>query len=181
MCTRGIHQGYLKKYGGFVFKQWKEKFFFLSMKGSLAICRDQDSLPEAEIPLHTSCKAIVKGSQISDLPRLPLGAQEDCCLALILTEGKLLLLLAADSEDCRPSRPACPRAGSTLTNSTGYPPERKSMRQWRRRVSTTKPNRAEVEGGARWRACVTAPTPTRWSGPPACWWAELPPAPPSAI
>ncbi|XP_059496874.1 uncharacterized protein si:ch1073-83n3.2 [Stegostoma tigrinum] len=86
--------------GGFVFKQWKEKFFFLSMKGSLAICRDPDALPEAEISLHSSCKAIVKGSQISDLPRLPLGAQTDCCLALILTEGKLLLLLAANTEDC---------------------------------------------------------------------------------
>ncbi|XP_067875421.1 uncharacterized protein si:ch1073-83n3.2 [Heterodontus francisci] len=70
------------------------------MKGSLAICRDQDAPPETEIPLQSSCKAIVKGSQISDLPRLPLGAEKDCCLALILTEGKLLLLLATDSEDC---------------------------------------------------------------------------------
>ncbi|XP_055519663.1 uncharacterized protein si:ch1073-83n3.2 [Leucoraja erinacea] len=99
MSARGIRQGYLKKYGGFVFKQWKEKFFFLSLRGSLAICRDHDSLPEAEVPLDTSCHAILKGSQISDLPRLPLGAERDCCLGLVLSKGKLLLLLAADSED----------------------------------------------------------------------------------
>ncbi|XP_072885524.1 uncharacterized protein [Hemitrygon akajei] len=99
MSARGIHQGYLKKYGGFVFKQWKEKFFFLSLGGSLVICRDHDSLPEMEVPLATSCHAILKGSQISDLPRLPMGAERDCCLALVLSEGKLLLLLAADSED----------------------------------------------------------------------------------
>ncbi|XP_072346376.1 uncharacterized protein [Scyliorhinus torazame] len=99
MCSRGIHQGYLKKYGGFVFKQWKEKFFFLSMEGSLAMCRDQDALPEAEILLYRSCKAIVKGSEITDLPRLPPGAETDCCFGLILTEGKMLLLLATDGED----------------------------------------------------------------------------------
>ncbi|XP_069765025.1 uncharacterized protein [Narcine bancroftii] len=99
MSARGIHQGYLKKYGGFVFKQWKEKFFFLTLRGSLGICRDHASLPETEIPLATSCRAILRGGQISDLPRLPLGAERDCCLALVLSKGKLLLLLAANRED----------------------------------------------------------------------------------
>ncbi|XP_051775004.1 uncharacterized protein si:ch1073-83n3.2 [Erpetoichthys calabaricus] len=100
MSLTGIHRGFLKKYGGFLFKQWKEKFLYLSLDGNLLICRDADSPPDLEIGLHSSCEAILEGTEISDLPRLPLGAQKDCCLALTLRDGKYLLLLASDRQEC---------------------------------------------------------------------------------
>ncbi|XP_074872659.1 uncharacterized protein LOC142024498 [Carettochelys insculpta] len=87
--------------GGFLFKQWKEKFLFLSLDGSLLICQDAQSPAELGISLGTSCQAILEGSEICNLPRLPLGAQRDSCLGLSLTDGKFLLLLAPDRQECR--------------------------------------------------------------------------------
>ncbi|XP_053123294.1 uncharacterized protein LOC128332703 isoform X2 [Hemicordylus capensis] len=87
--------------GGFLFKQWKEKFLILSVDGDLLICPDADSPAELGISLGTSCDAILEGSKICDLPRLPLGAQRDCCLGLSLCDGKVLLFLAPSSLECR--------------------------------------------------------------------------------
>ncbi|CAM5172601.1 unnamed protein product [Eretmochelys imbricata] len=101
MSSSRIHQGYLRKYGGFLFKQWKEKFLFLSVDGSLQICRDAQSPAELGISLSTSCRAILEGSEICGLPRLPLGAQRGSCLGLSLSDGKFLLLLAPDNQECR--------------------------------------------------------------------------------
>ncbi|XP_053257769.1 uncharacterized protein LOC128420228 isoform X1 [Podarcis raffonei] len=97
----GIHRGYLRKYGGFLFKQWKEKFLVVSLDGSLLICPDADSPAELGISLGSSCEAILEGSEICDLPRLPLGAQTDSCLGLSLRDGKFLLFLAPDGQVCR--------------------------------------------------------------------------------
>ncbi|XP_075771711.1 uncharacterized protein LOC142823883 isoform X2 [Pelodiscus sinensis] len=96
----GIHRGYLRKYGGFLFKQWKEKFLLVA-DGSLLICRDAQSPAELGISLGTSCQAILEGREMGSLPRLPLGAQRDSCLGLRLTDGRCLLLLAPDSQECR--------------------------------------------------------------------------------
>ncbi|XP_042295128.1 uncharacterized protein LOC121915203 [Sceloporus undulatus] len=101
MSSTGIHRGFLRKYGGFLFKQWKEKFLVLSVDGSLLVCPDADSPAELGIALSTNCDAILEGSQICNLPRLPLGAQRDSCLGLRLNDGKVLLLLAPDSQECR--------------------------------------------------------------------------------
>ncbi|XP_069043770.1 uncharacterized protein [Lepisosteus oculatus] len=100
MSIAGIHRGFLKKYGGFLFKQWKERFLFLTVDGSLLVCRDEDSPPDLVVALHGGCEAIVEGKEILDLPRLPAGGQRDCCLALLLPEDKYLLLLAASPQEC---------------------------------------------------------------------------------
>ncbi|XP_066495046.1 uncharacterized protein [Tiliqua scincoides] len=87
--------------GGFLFKQWKEKFLVLSVDGSLLVCPDANSPAELGVSLGTGCGAILEGSEICDLPRLPLGAQRDSCLGLSLTDGKFLLFLAPSSQECR--------------------------------------------------------------------------------
>uniref|UniRef100_A0A8C4RCN6 Uncharacterized protein n=1 Tax=Erpetoichthys calabaricus TaxID=27687 RepID=A0A8C4RCN6_ERPCA len=97
LCTRYYH--YEKRFLTLYIKLWKEKFLYLSLDGNLLICRDADSPPDLEIGLHSSCEAILEGTEISDLPRLPLGAQKDCCLALTLRDGKYLLLLASDRQE----------------------------------------------------------------------------------
>nr|XP_043888282.1 uncharacterized protein si:ch1073-83n3.2 [Solea senegalensis] len=100
MSTAGIHQGFLKKYGGFMFKQWKEKYLMLTMEGSLLVCRDAESPPDQVIALQTSCESIAEGREILDLPRLPPGGRRDCCFALILPQNKFLLLLTDNPDDC---------------------------------------------------------------------------------
>ncbi|KAJ6663688.1 hypothetical protein lerEdw1_009767 [Lerista edwardsae] len=101
MSSAGIHRGSLRKYGGFLFKQWKEKFLLLSVDGSLLVCPDANSPAELGITLGTNCDAILEGSEICNLPRLPLGAQRDSCLGLSLTDGRVLLFLAPSSQECR--------------------------------------------------------------------------------
>nr|XP_060640448.1 uncharacterized protein LOC132780725 [Anolis sagrei ordinatus] len=101
MSSAGIHQGYLRKYGGFLFKQWKEKFLLLSVDGSLLVCPDAHSPAETGIALGSGCQDILEGGQIRDLPPLPPGAQRDSCLGLRLHGGKVLLLLAPDRQQCR--------------------------------------------------------------------------------
>lgn len=87
--------------GGFLFKQWKEKFLILSVDGSLFVCPDANTPAELTISLGTGCGAILEGSEIRNLPHLPLGTQRDSCLALSLTDGKVLLFLASSSQECR--------------------------------------------------------------------------------
>ncbi|XP_053728394.1 uncharacterized protein si:ch1073-83n3.2 isoform X1 [Synchiropus splendidus] len=86
--------------GGFMFKQWKERYLVLSMEGSLLVCRDADSPPDLIIALHSSCEAIAEGREILDLPKLPAGGRRDCCFALILPQNKYLLLLTDSPDDC---------------------------------------------------------------------------------
>ncbi|XP_046892230.1 uncharacterized protein si:ch1073-83n3.2 [Hypomesus transpacificus] len=100
MNTTGVHHGFLRKYGGFMFKQWKEKYLVLTAEGSLMVCRDADSTIDQVVALQSSCEAIVEGKEILDLPRLPPGARRDCCFALILPQDKFLLLLCDNPEDC---------------------------------------------------------------------------------
>uniref|UniRef100_A0A1A7XHL4 PH domain-containing protein n=1 Tax=Iconisemion striatum TaxID=60296 RepID=A0A1A7XHL4_9TELE len=100
MSTAGVHRGFLRKYGGFMFKQWKEKYLVLTMEGSLLVCRDAESPPDQVVALQTSCELVVEGREILDLPRLPPGGRRDCCLALILPQNKFLLLLSDNPEDC---------------------------------------------------------------------------------
>ncbi|XP_030007105.1 uncharacterized protein LOC115431018 [Sphaeramia orbicularis] len=100
MSTAGIHRGFLRKYGGFMFKQWKEKYLVLTMEGSLLVCRDAESPPDQVIALQTNCESIVEGREILDLPRLPAGGRRDCCFALILPQNKFLLLLSDNPDDC---------------------------------------------------------------------------------
>ncbi|KAK7883052.1 hypothetical protein WMY93_029226 [Mugilogobius chulae] len=85
----GVHRGFLRKYGGFMFKQWKEKYVVLTAEGSLLVCRDSDD-----------CETIAEGRDILDLPKLPAGARRDCCFALILPQNKFLLLLSDNPDDC---------------------------------------------------------------------------------
>ncbi|XP_054650292.1 uncharacterized protein si:ch1073-83n3.2 [Dunckerocampus dactyliophorus] len=96
----GVHRGYLRKYGGFVFKQWKDKYVVLSMEGSLLVCRDAESPPDQVVELLSHCELIVEGREILDLPRLPAGGRRDCCFALVLQQSKFLLLLADNPDDC---------------------------------------------------------------------------------
>ncbi|KAG7217602.1 hypothetical protein INR49_021288 [Caranx melampygus] len=70
MSTAGIHRGFLRKYGGFMFKQWKEKYLVLTMEGSLLVCRDAESPPDQVVALQTNCESIVEGREILDLPNL---------------------------------------------------------------------------------------------------------------
>ncbi|XP_034459387.1 uncharacterized protein LOC117772388 isoform X3 [Hippoglossus hippoglossus] len=100
MSTAGIHRGFLRKYGGFMFKQWKEKHLVLTMEGNLLVCRDAESPPDQVVALQTSCESIVEGREILDLPRLPPGGRRDCCFALILPQNKFLLLLTDNPDDC---------------------------------------------------------------------------------
>ncbi|KAM6987775.1 uncharacterized protein LKV04_010578 [Tautogolabrus adspersus] len=100
MSTAGVHRGFLRKYGGFMFKQWKEKYLVLTMEGSLLVCRDAESPPDQVIALHNNCETIAEGREILDLPKLPPGGRRDCCFALILQQNKFLLLLTDNPEDC---------------------------------------------------------------------------------
>lgn len=87
--------------GGFMFKQWKEKYLVLTMEGSLMVCRDAESPPDQVVSLQTNCEAIVEGREILDLPKLPPGGRRDCCFALILPQNKFLLLLTDNPDDCK--------------------------------------------------------------------------------
>lgn len=87
--------------GGFVFKQWKEKYLVLTMEGSLLVCRDAESPPDQVVALQTLCESIAEGREILDLPRLPPGGRRDCCFALILPQNKFLLLLTENPDDCK--------------------------------------------------------------------------------
>ncbi|XP_047248309.1 uncharacterized protein si:ch1073-83n3.2 [Girardinichthys multiradiatus] len=100
MSTAGVHQGFLRKYGGFMFKQWKEKYLVLTMEGSLLVCRDAESPPDQVVAIQTNCDSIAEGREILDLPRLPPGGRRDCCFALILSQSKFLLLLSDNPDDC---------------------------------------------------------------------------------
>ncbi|KAG7319607.1 hypothetical protein KOW79_016750 [Hemibagrus wyckioides] len=100
MSTAGVRRGFLKKYGGFMFKQWKEKYVVLTMEGRLMVCKDADSSPEQMVVLQSNCQSIVEGKEILDLPRLPPGGRRDCCFALILSQDKFLLLLSDNPDDC---------------------------------------------------------------------------------
>ncbi|XP_035290384.1 uncharacterized protein si:ch1073-83n3.2 [Anguilla rostrata] len=100
MSIAGVHRGFLKKYGGFMFKQWKEKYLILTAEGSVLVCRDAESPADQVVALQGGCEAIVEGREILDLPRLPPGGRRDCCLALILPQDKFLLLLADSPSDC---------------------------------------------------------------------------------
>ncbi|XP_015241128.1 PREDICTED: uncharacterized protein LOC107091624 [Cyprinodon variegatus] len=99
MSTAGVHRGFLRKYGGFMFKHWKEKYLVLTMEGSLLVCRDALSPPDQVVALH-SCESIAEGREILDLPKLPPGGRRDCCFALILPQNKFLLLLSDSPDDC---------------------------------------------------------------------------------
>ncbi|CAL1571051.1 unnamed protein product [Knipowitschia caucasica] len=96
----GVHRGFLRKYGGFMFKQWKEKYLVLTAEGSLIVCRDTESPPDQFISLQNGCENIAEGRDILDLPKLPAGARRDCCFALILPQNKFLLLLSDNPDDC---------------------------------------------------------------------------------
>ncbi|XP_069577057.1 uncharacterized protein [Brachyistius frenatus] len=100
MITAGVHRGFLRKYGGFMFKQWKEKYLVLTMEGSLLVCRDAESPPDQVVALQTSCESVAEGREILDLPKLPPGGRRDCCFALILPQNKFLLLLTDNPDDC---------------------------------------------------------------------------------
>ncbi|XP_044225567.1 uncharacterized protein LOC122994870 [Thunnus albacares] len=100
MNISGIHQGMLRMYGGFIFKQWKKRFLLLTAEGSLLVCHDALSLPDQLVLLQSNCEAIVEGKDILDLPKLPSGGFRDCCFALILPQNKYLLLLADTHADC---------------------------------------------------------------------------------
>ncbi|KAM8952276.1 uncharacterized protein RCH25_043068 [Pelodytes ibericus] len=95
-----VYQGYVKKYGGFLFKHWKERYILLSHDGSLFISRDLDSPPELEISLLSRCQAVLEGSELEEMLKLPAGAQPDCCLGLSLNDGRKLLLMASDAQEC---------------------------------------------------------------------------------
>ncbi|KAM8835371.1 uncharacterized protein LOC128748735 [Synchiropus splendidus] len=100
MDLSGIHQGMLRMYGGFIFKQWKKRFLLLTGEGNLLVSHDASSLPEKLVMLHSGCEAIVEGKEILDLPKLPPGGSRDCCFALILPQNKYLLLMADAPEIC---------------------------------------------------------------------------------
>ncbi|KAJ8275680.1 hypothetical protein COCON_G00074320 [Conger conger] len=100
MSMAGVQRGFLRKYGGFMFKQWKEKYLILTTEGSLMVCRDAESPADQVVALQGGCEAIVEGREILDLPRLPPGGRRDCCLALILPQDKFLLLMADSPGDC---------------------------------------------------------------------------------
>uniref|UniRef100_A0A3B4WPL1 PH domain-containing protein n=1 Tax=Seriola lalandi dorsalis TaxID=1841481 RepID=A0A3B4WPL1_SERLL len=87
--------------GGFMFKQWKEKYLVLTMEGSLLVCRDAESPPDQVVALQTNCESIAEGREILDLPKLPPGGRRDCCFALILPQNKFLLLLTDNPDDCK--------------------------------------------------------------------------------
>ncbi|KAL4647685.1 hypothetical protein GN956_G8096 [Arapaima gigas] len=100
MSFKGIHHGFLRKYGGFMFKQWKERYLVLTAEGNLLVCRDAESPPDQVVSLQKDCEVIVEGREILDLPRLPVGGRRDCCLAVIMPQDKFLLLLAENANDC---------------------------------------------------------------------------------
>lgn len=87
--------------GGFIFKQWKERYLVLTMEGSLLVCRDAESPPDQVVALQTNCESIAEGPAILDLPKLPPGGRRDCCFALILPQNKFLLLLTDNPDDCK--------------------------------------------------------------------------------
>nr|XP_046174186.1 uncharacterized protein LOC124007565 [Oncorhynchus gorbuscha] len=100
MSVAGIHRGFLRKYGGFMFKQWKERYLILTADGCVLVSRDAVSPPDQMVALQGGCEAIVEGREILDLPKLPSGGRRDCCFALILPQEKFLLLLADNAEEC---------------------------------------------------------------------------------
>ncbi|XP_049597826.1 uncharacterized protein [Syngnathus scovelli] len=100
MSVSGIHQGTLRMYSGFLFKQWKKRFLLLTAEGSLLVCHHASAPPDQLVLLQSSCEAIVEGKEILDLPKLPAGGSRDCCFALILTQNKYLLLLTDTPADC---------------------------------------------------------------------------------
>ncbi|KAM6962468.1 melanotransferrin [Aplochiton taeniatus] len=87
--------------GGFMFKQWKERYVELTLDGSVLVSHDAVSPPDLVVALEGGCDAIVEGREILDLPRLPPGGRRECCFALLMPQDKFLLLLADTLEDCR--------------------------------------------------------------------------------
>ncbi|XP_063793898.1 uncharacterized protein LOC134949331 isoform X2 [Pseudophryne corroboree] len=85
---------------GFLFKQWKERYLQLTQEGNLLLSRDPDSSADLEIPLLTRCQAILEGTELGDMPKLPVGIQRNSCLGLSLSDGRTLMLLAPDSQEC---------------------------------------------------------------------------------
>ncbi|XP_016422090.1 uncharacterized protein LOC107751035 [Sinocyclocheilus rhinocerous] len=100
MSVAVVHKGFLRKYGGFMFKQWKEKYLVLTVEGNLMVCRDADSPPDQVVALQSNCESIVEGKEILDLPRLPSGGRRDSCFALILPQDKFLLPLSDSPDEC---------------------------------------------------------------------------------
>lgn len=102
-CTKDLRaqDSSLAAAGGFMFKQWKERYLVLTMEGSLLVCRDADSPPDQVVALQANCEAVAEGREILDLPRLPPGGRRDCCFAIILPQKKFLLLLTDNPEECR--------------------------------------------------------------------------------
>ncbi|KAK7926101.1 hypothetical protein WMY93_008411 [Mugilogobius chulae] len=100
MNATGIHQGMLRMYGGFLFKQWKKRFLLLTAEGSLLLCHNATSTPDQLVSLQNDCEAIAEGKDILDLPKLPPGGSRSCCFALILRQNKYLLLLTDTAADC---------------------------------------------------------------------------------
>ncbi|CAL9685561.1 unnamed protein product [Knipowitschia caucasica] len=100
MNATGIHQGALRMYGGFLFKQWKKRFLLLTPDGGLLVCPNATSSPDQLLSLQSDCEAIAEGKDILDLPKLPPGGSRSCCFALILNQSKYLLLLADTAADC---------------------------------------------------------------------------------
>uniref|UniRef100_A0A674DCA3 PH domain-containing protein n=1 Tax=Salmo trutta TaxID=8032 RepID=A0A674DCA3_SALTR len=96
-CSTNLH---LSLPGGFMFKQWKERYLILTADGCVLVSRDAVSPPDQMVALQGGCEAIVEGREILDLPKLPSGGSRDCCFALILPQEKFLLLLADNAEDC---------------------------------------------------------------------------------
>ncbi len=97
-----------------VFKQWKERYFVLTMEGSLLVCCDAESPPDQVVALRTNSETIVEGREILQrvlrfLPKLPAGGRRNCCFALILPQNKFLLLLSdnPDHKHTHTQEPSC--------------------------------------------------------------------------
>jgi len=96
----GLNPAFTTTAGGFMFKQWRERYLVLTLEGSLCVCRDAETPPDQVVMLQSNCESIAEGREILDLPRLPAGGRRDCCFALILPQNKFLLLLADNPGDC---------------------------------------------------------------------------------
>ncbi|XP_041418159.1 pleckstrin homology domain containing B2 L homeolog isoform X2 [Xenopus laevis] len=83
-----------------ILKRWKKNWFDLWSNGCLVYYSDQERQDmEDEIYMQTECISIRVGNECRDL-NPPEGRDKDCCLQIVCHEGKLINLVAENTEDC---------------------------------------------------------------------------------
>ncbi|XP_072263851.1 pleckstrin homology domain-containing family B member 2 isoform X1 [Pyxicephalus adspersus] len=83
-----------------ILKRWKKNWFDLWTNGYLIYYSDQEREDlEDKILMQLDCMDIRVGNACKDI-NLPEGRSKDCCIQIICHEGKVINLIAENTDDC---------------------------------------------------------------------------------